>query len=350
MSESININVKSHLNNQHNDKNTELEHDSSTSSLNPEQQQLLQNALQKASAEHDTAVKKPSVDHHQMNGDMLTHNMNDGMKVKIDSLSGMPNQYNYLNTWANNPMILLIITIIIVFYYALFNGLGVNNTQASISGNSFFEVIIWSFFIILVMINGFQYFFGINIIASASDLFTEQPKIDLKVELPSQESEIPEITEDKQVFHISNNLYNFDDAKAICKAYGADLADYNQIKEAYEAGGEWCGFGWSKDQMAFYPTQEKTYEKLQKIKGHEHDCGRPGINGGYIANPNVKFGVNCFGYKPKINQEEATLMETTPFYPKSKEDIEFEQKVKYWKGKIPEILISPFNKNNWSQV
>ena len=26
-----------------------------------------------------------------------------------------------------------------------------------------------------------------------------------------------------------------------------------------------------------------------------HVC--PGINGGYIANPNVKFGVNCYGHK-----------------------------------------------------
>jgi hypothetical protein len=40
---------------------------------------------------------------------------------------------------------------------------------------------------------------------------------------------------------------------------------------------------------------------LQKIKGHEHDCGRPGVNGGYIANPLVKFGVNCYGNKRKIN-------------------------------------------------
>ena len=44
-----------------------------------------------------------------------------------------------------------------------------------------------------------------------------------------------------------------------------------------------------KDQMALYPTQKKTYNKLQTIKGHEHDCGRPGINGGYIANPKCEI-------------------------------------------------------------
>ena len=41
-------------------------------------------------------------------------------------------------------------------------------------------------------------------------------------------------------------------------------------------------------------------KKLQKRKGHKHDCGRPGINGGYIGNTNIKYGVNCYGYKPKI--------------------------------------------------
>jgi hypothetical protein len=43
--------------------------------------------------------------------------------------------------------------------------------------------------------------------------------------------------------------------------------------------------------MAFYPTQKTTWDKLQKIKGHKHDCGGPGINGGFIQNPRVRFGV-----------------------------------------------------------
>jgi hypothetical protein len=38
--------------------------------------------------------------------------------------------------------------------------------------------------------------------------------------------------------------------------------------------------------MALYPTQYNTWKELQKIKGHENDCGRPGINGGYMINQN----------------------------------------------------------------
>ena len=29
-----------------------------------------------------------------------------------------------------------------------------------------------------------------------------------------------------------------------------------------------------------------------------NNCGRPGVNGGYFDNPNIKFGVNCYGQKP----------------------------------------------------
>ena len=100
--------------------------------------------------------------------------------------------------------------------------------------------------------------------------------------------------------------------------------------------------------MALYPTQYEKWENLQKIKGHEHDCGRPGVNGGYIANPNVRFGVNCYGYKPEITPEESDLMQNTSIYPRTKKEIDFEKRVDYWRNKLPEILVAPFNNNNWS--
>ena len=102
--------------------------------------------------------------------------------------------------------------------------------------------------------------------------------------------------------------------------------------------------------MALFPTQQQTFDNLQKIKGHEHDCGRPGVNGGYIANPNIKFGVNCYGNKPKITQDEEELMKTASPYPKTMQEIEFQKKVDYWKNKINDILVSPFNYNMWGEV
>ena len=97
-------------------------------------------------------------------------------------------------------------------------------------------------------------------------------------------------------------------------------------------------------------TQQKTYDELQKIEGHENDCGRPGVNGGYIANPKLKFGVNCYGYKPRMNSTEEELMATEPIYPKTAKDIAMENRVNYWKDKLSEILVSPFNHNTWSRL
>jgi hypothetical protein len=102
--------------------------------------------------------------------------------------------------------------------------------------------------------------------------------------------------------------------------------------------------------MALFPTQKKTFDNLQNIKGHEHDCGRPGVNGGYMSNPKTKFGVNCFGYKPKMTQEEEELMQLNTPYPKTEKDILMEKKIDYWKTKINDILVSPFNYNNWNKI
>jgi hypothetical protein len=134
----------------------------------------------------------------------------------------------------------------------------------------------------------------------------------------------------------------------LCKAYGGRLANYDEVEQSYSSGAEWCNYGWSQGQMALFPTQKLTWTNLQKIKGHENDCGRPGINGGYIANPNVKFGVNCYAHKPKINKEEEEMMEIATPYPKTAEDVAEEEREAYWKNKLGEILVSPFNYDKWS--
>lgn len=102
---------------------------------------------------------------------------------------------------------------------------------------------------------------------------------------------------DKQVFNVSNNLYNYEEAQKVCAAFDASLATYDQIETAYNNGAEWCNYGWSDGQMAYFPTQKETWENLQNNPNMKHACGRPGINGGFIDNPYIKFGANCFGVK-----------------------------------------------------
>jgi len=152
-----------------------------------------------------------------------------------------------------------------------------------------------------------------------------------------------------QVFNIPDNVFDYTNADAVCKAFGSELATYEQIENAYQNGAEWGNYGWSAGQMAFFPTQKETYDTLQKIPGHEHDRGRTGINGGYIANPNVRFGANCYGQKPVMTTEDEERMMNTLPYPQTKEDIELDNKVAEWSGRLDEIVVSPFNENKWSE-
>ena len=152
----------------------------------------------------------------------------------------------------------------------------------------------------------------------------------------------------KQVFNVSRNIYTYHDAAAVCSALDSDLATYEQVKDAYEQGADWCNYGWVMGQMAVYPTQKETYEKLQKGNPQYHNaCGRPGINGGYFDNPELLFGVNCFGVRPaksamdELNNSEVALPPTT-------DEIEFDKKVQKFRDQLDDTTVLPFNKNSWS--
>jgi hypothetical protein len=278
--------------------------------------------------------------------------------ISIDSNTGMPYNYNYLSDVGLNPIVIGIIVIVIIVYFLLFSSLGssssvvTDNTSSGTYG--YIEMFLWAIFILLILLNGMSYFFNINIIASIKNIFSSSPNVDIIVDTTDVEgklpSPVPEIGLTKQVFHISDNKYNYEDAKAICQAYGGRLATYNEIEDAYKKGGDWCSYGWSDGQYAYYPTQQEKWEKLQKIPGHEHDCGRVSVNGGFFSNPDMKFGVNCYGYKPKITPDEAQTMINTPLYPKTNKEIVFEEKVDYWRSKLNELTVAPFNHNNWSMV
>ena len=295
------------------------------------------------------------------------------MNVNIGPTVGIPlTSHNDFNEAAMNPFVILFFLIIIVLYYTFFSSLGqpaeqpISMPHTTSQG---FEILLWSLFIILILFNGLQYFFNINVVASLKKFFTAQPELDLRVEMPKsvkreekekerkadkkeikESSTIEEITATPQVFHIPGNEYTYEDADALCQAYGGRLASYPEVSKAHETGADWCSYGWSDNQMALFPTQMEKWEKLQTIPGHEHDCGRPGINGGYIANPNVRFGVNCYGYKPKITNLEAQIMSEQPLYPESEEELEFQKRVDYWKNNISNILVAPFNHETWSTV
>lgn len=262
------------------------------------------------------------------------------------------NMYNYLNNFILNPMVFIVI-LIIILYYAFSSYLGKDNlgTNENSNGTGIFVAIIIGILVILFLVNALQYFFSINVTAYIQGLFSRKTTVDIVVDQSTyQPAPVPEIRFKKQVFNIPGNYYTYNNAKALCSAYGAELASYEQIEKAYNNGAEWCNYGWSDNQLALFPTQKKTYDTLQTIPGHENDCGRTGVNGGYIANPKVKFGVNCYGYKPKITSDEEELMKTSSPYPETPQDIAFQKKVDLMKNNLDQILVSPFNYDTWGEI
>jgi hypothetical protein len=147
----------------------------------------------------------------------------------------------------------------------------------------------------------------------------------------------------KQVFNVSRNLYTFGDAEPLCRAFGAELATYDQVKEAYEKGADWCNYGWVKGQLAVYPTQQSTYDKLQHGPESERmSCGLPGVNGGYFPNEDQRFGVNCYGVRPA----ESALDEREQMQAKS--NTAFDREVNHFKAQLDSIAVNPWSAQQWS--
>lgn len=280
--------------------------------------------------------------------------------------------------YINNPVSVFTTTAIIIMFYTFAYLFGI--PMDSLTKPMFMSIIeggAWLLLIIILFVDFFKYVLKI----SFYDLF---PFFAPAKSEPVPEAAAPkddkcktEPTEDPnaEVFNISNNKYTYEDAQAICKAYDSTLATYDQIENAYNNGAEWCNYGWSAGQMILFPTQKATWEKLQKVdenKGcvsnptgnrnsgqrnssvtsHKNDCGRPGINGGYIANPYARFGVNCFGKKPAPTDADKVRMiaKQNQVYPKTPAEQVLENKVNYWKENADKFLqINSYSTTAWNK-
>jgi hypothetical protein len=266
-----------------------------------------------------------------------------------------------------NPRVVVLVCIVIFMVYFVLNALSGSNSENDTRENTLFanisilEIFLWAIFIVIVVINGFQYFFNTNITTEISNLLSTRPEIVISQTLPSEPDGVgnssgdlgtgPSLKMRKQVFHIPASVYDYDNAKALCQAYGANLANIDQMEEAHKSGAEWCSYGWSDNQMVLYPTQKSTWEELQKSNdpAKKNSCGRPGINGGYMENASMKAGVNCYGPKPEINPASSKLMSSIQNYEAGKMlDPLHEARVQQMKSKINDVIVAPFNKGAWS--
>jgi len=153
----------------------------------------------------------------------------------------------------------------------------------------------------------------------------------------------------KEVFNVSSNEYSFYDAEPLCRALGAELATYDQVQAAWNKGADWCNYGWTKGQVAIYPTQQVTWEKLQGGPPDEHTaCGKPGVNGGFFDNPEMKFGVNCYGVKPLQNSNDERILMENGVIPKTVSTLKIDQQISDIKNNIDMVGVLPFNSQGWS--
>ena len=146
--------------------------------------------------------------------------------------------------------------------------------------------------IILLSVSYYAYILYTNNQKKLEEEENEKVQKELDEKQKEEESNyMPQIPIQKdEVYHIGDNVFTFDEAEALCKSMDSELASYDQLIDAYKSGAEWCSYGWSKDKMALYPTQKKTWDKLQKApKNKRDDCGSPGINGGVFRNTKL----NC---------------------------------------------------------
>ena len=151
-----------------------------------------------------------------------------------------------------------------------------------------------------------------------------------------------------EVYNVSKNDFTYYDAEPLCRALGAELATYDQVKDAFSKGADWCNYGWVKGQAAVYPTQEDTYNKVQA--GPEDDrnsCGTVGLNGGYFDNPELKFGVNCYGVKPPQSEHDEEVLMKQGNIPKSVPSLAIDKKVQEFKKEAGNLGVLPFNGNKW---
>lgn len=71
-------------------------------------------------------------------------------------------------------------------------------------------------------------------------------------------------------------------------------------------------------------------------------CGRPGINVSR-NNPNLLYGVNCYGVKPKPKGTE--IIKDVFISDKQRK---LEQKIAEFQKNMKSIGVAPFNSNKWS--
>jgi len=264
----------------------------------------------------------------------------------------------FLNVYRVKMILLLVFVILIyVVIFSLLNNASVSNPERK-PYIFVIEVVMWIVLVVIIVLNVRYYNdkdFSFDQIFR--NLFSENtPELEVNVHRGEDGSsgngsrDVPkrkgEEKRKEEVFHLRKNIFDYNEAKEACGLLNSRLATYDEIENAYSNGANWCSYGWSDDQMVLFPTQREYLNQLKQFPGHEHDCGRVGINGGYVQNKYAKFGVNCYGKKPYATDKDKEYLSKYKLSGSVPDDL----LEKLRKEKEKDFLVTPFNKEKWSQT
>ena len=140
-------------------------------------------------------------------------------------------------------IILLVLVLIVVVYGLIFKYLGVDSSDGKMH---FIKLLLFGLFTFLVLVNGLKYFFNYELVENVEEEKVDEPEQDKETKVDdsrllfNNRATNDELSNSrkggkKEVFHIGDNVYTFDEAKMICNAYDGELADYSQIENAYKS-------------------------------------------------------------------------------------------------------------------
>lgn len=191
-----------------------------------------------------------------------------------------------------------------------------------------------------------------------------EPPTESELELPTIPPEPTEPPSEDEVYSTTKNIWTYDDAEAVCKSQGSELASYDQLVKSAEDGAHWCNLGWVKSdtsdnsdphKYAHFPVQKDKYKEV-KNSTNKDACGKLlndkykdkdySLQGG-AYNKNKLLAVNCYGQKREPKIDELDYMNQIKAGTTSHE---LENKMLEIQDLTDNMSFYPFNSSEWSAL
>ena len=114
------------------------------------------------------------------------------MNVNINPITNLPGKsYDYVNNLGTNPIILVVLVLVLLVYYAVFSS--ISSDRPSLAGTilptyGILETLLWGVFIALLLLNAITYFYSLELDTTIKNLFGKQPELDIRVTGPALNS------------------------------------------------------------------------------------------------------------------------------------------------------------------